>query len=218
MEEQITAERLTIGIVGGGRGGSAIYNLFGESSLCEIKYIVDQNINAPALNLARNAGIETSSNIKAMVMKRAVDLIVEATGAQEVFDNVQSWSDGSALLLSSKVALLIFNILDENRKGIFQEVYNDISAIRGNIISETDKVKKSLSDISDISLNMKILSFNAGVEAAHARGDSGGFAVIAAEFGHISNRTRKLADEVNEITDSIAGLTHGIDESLEKFK
>lgn len=218
MNEVNMTECLTIGIIGGGRGGTAIFNMFRQSSLCEIRYIVDRDINATALNLARAEGIEISSNIKATVIQRSVDLVIEATGVEEVFEEVRSWIGGSALLLSSRVALLIFNILDENRKGIFREVFNDINGIRENIVSETDKVKKSLSDITDISLNMKMLSFNAGIEASHAKGNAGGFAVIAGEFGNISNRTRRLADEVNEITDSIAGLTRDIDASLEKFK
>ncbi len=218
IREKKVSEKLTIGIVGGGRGGAAILDLFGNSSLCSVLFIADVNPRAEAFEAARDAGIETSTHIRAIIEKLSVDLIIEATGVQKVFDEVKSYIKENTILLSSSVALLLFNILDENRKTIFKDVRGNISSVRENIVLETEKVRGSLAEITDISLNMKILSFNAGVEAARSQGNSGGFAVIAKEFGAISNRTRKLVDDVNLVTDSIAGLTESIDEYLEKFE
>lgn len=182
-------EKLTIGIVGGGRGGAAMLDLFGKSALCSVCFIADVNPRALAFEAARDAGIEISTSIRGAIEKFSVDLIIEATGVQKVFDEVKSHISENTTLLSSSVALLIFNILDENRKTIFNEVRGNISSVRENIVSETEKVRGSLAEITDISLNMKVLSFNAGVEAARSQGTSGGFAVIAGEFGAISNRT-----------------------------
>jgi len=216
--ERTTAEELTVGIVGGGRGGQSILDIFSSSSQCRVSYIVDRSAAAPAFNSARKAGIETSTSVKNVVESNFVDLVVEATGIPTVLEGVKAWADDRTLILSSKIALLIFNIMNESRRDTFQEVHCDISNIRNSIEEETGRVKQTLLQVTDISLNMKLLSFNAGIEAAHAGKFARGFSIIAQEFGAISGKTRKLADEVNDITDSIAGLTDEIDRSLEKFK
>jgi len=210
--------KLTMGIVGGGQGGSNIYNIFKLSNLCEIKYIVDQNIQAPALKMAREVDIYTSSYIQQTVEDFSVDLIIEATGISSVTEQVNSWKDKDTLVLNSHIALLIFSIMDESRKEIFKDVHQDITDIRDNILSETERVKITLASITDISMKMNMLSFNAGIEASHAGGSAKGFTVIAQEFRNISSQTRDLAEQVNNVTDSIVGLSNDIDKSLEKFE
>ncbi|PKL36230.1 MAG: hypothetical protein CVV44_18610 [Spirochaetae bacterium HGW-Spirochaetae-1] len=93
-----------------------------------------------------------------------------------------------------------------------------LNEIKDTIFDETIKVKNSLSMITEISMNMRMLSFNAGIEATHSGVNGKGFAVIAGEFGTISDRTKKLADDVDVINDSIAGLSRKIEASLEKFR
>ena len=103
-----SGEVLTVGIVGGGRGGHAMMDIFGNSSQCTVKYIVDRSAAAPAFSRARKIGIKTSTEVRGMVENTYVDLVVEATGLAAVLEDVKKWAGDHSLVLSSRIALLIF--------------------------------------------------------------------------------------------------------------
>lgn len=208
---------MTIGIIGGGAGGREILHTFGNSSACRISYIVDINRNAAAFREARDAGIFTSIDMQKTVTTMGVDLIIEATGSKDVLQKIRSYADSSTEVISSTIALLMFTILDENRQRTNAEVKNDITSIRARILEETVKTSDTLAVISDIFRSMKIMAFNASVEAARAGHHGRGFAVLAEEVKKISERTQSLANTIKSVNDEIALLSDNINESIERF-
>lgn len=208
---------LTIGIIGGGAGGREILRTFSNSSACRILYIVDINRNAAAFKDARNAGIFTSTDMEKTVTTMNVDLIIEATGSKEVLHRIRGAADASTEVISSSIALLMFTILDENRQKTNSTVKNDITSIRSRIIEETVKIRETLAVISDIFRSMKIMAFNASVEAARAGQHGRGFAVLADEVKKISERTQTLANTIKKVNDEIALLSDNMNESIERF-
>lgn len=208
---------MTIGIIGGGAGGREILNTFSGSESCRIVYIIDINRNAPAFRDAKDAGIFTSTDMEKTVATMKVDLIIEATGSREVLHKIRSAADPSTEVISSTIALLMFTILDENRQKINSTVKSDIMSIRTKIIDETGKVRETLAVISEIFRSMKIMAFNASVEAARAGQHGRGFSVLADEVKKISERTQSLANTIKGVNAEIAALSENINDSIDRF-
>jgi hypothetical protein len=209
---------ITIGIVGGGKGGSQILNYISTIGSFKIVYVIDVNSNAIAFEKARKLNILVSTNMELTLKSNPVDFIIEATGARVVYERIKAIVPDSTEILSSKSALLIFNMLDESRKMTNTKVKKDIEAIRTGIVAETERVNNFLQDINSITVGMKILAMNASVEAARSGNQGKGFGVVAEEIKSVSERTRSLAQNIEKINESIVEMSTRIDASLENLK
>ncbi len=209
---------VTLGIVGGGRGGNQILKYIAGIGSFKISYIVDVNPGAIAFESARKLGIIASTSMELTVKSNPVDFIIEATGSRTVYEQISAIVPDSTEILNSKSALLIFNMLDESRKMTNSRVKKDIEAIRSEIVAETERVNHFLQDINGITVGMKILAMNASVEAARSGVHGKGFGVVAEEIKSVSERTRSLAQNIEKINDSIVEMSARIDESLENLK
>ncbi|QMV40632.1 methyl-accepting chemotaxis protein [Cohnella cholangitidis] len=67
----------------------------------------------------------------------------------------------------------------------------------------TDEMQKVFGLMNKITKNSKILSLNAGIEAARSGQQSGGFRVIAKEMGRLSDQTHDSLETVNRMTETI---------------
>lgn len=209
---------ITLGIVGGGKGGNEILKFIAGIGSFRILYVVDVNPGAIAFETARDLGIIASTNMDMTLKSNPVDFIIEATGSRSVYDRIVAVVPDTTEILNSKSALLIFNILDENRKMTNSRVKEDIEAIRTEIVAETKRVNSFLQDIDGITVGMKILAMNASVEAARSGAQGKGFGVVAEEIKSISERTRSLARNIELINQSIVEMSSRIDASLENLK
>lgn len=209
---------ITIGIVGGGRGGNQILKYIAGIGSFKVLYVVDVNPAAVAFESARRLGIIASTSMETTLKSNPVDFIIEATGSRTVYDRIAAIVSDSTEILNSKSALLIFNMLDESRKMTNSRVKKDIEAIRSDIVAETERVNHFLQDINGITVGMKILAMNASVEAARSGTHGRGFGVVAEEIKSVSERTRALAKNIEKINDSIVEMSTRIDQSLENLK
>lgn len=207
----------TIGIVGGGKGGNEILKYISGIPSLRILYVIDVNPNAVAFESARKMGISVSTNLETILKSTTVDFIIEATGSRNVFNTIMSNVPQSTEILSSKSALLIFNMLDETRKLSNSRVKEDIEAIRTEIIAETKRVKNFLEDISGITVGMNILGLNASIEAAHSGSFGRGFGVVAKEIKAVAEKTRSLAKNIENINVSIVEMSSRIDTALKNI-
>lgn len=73
----------------------------------------------------------------------------------------------------------------------------------GRLEESTEAMQRILGMLNKITKDSKILSLNAGIEAARAGSASGGFRVIASEMGRLSDQTNESIATVHEMTDSI---------------
>ncbi len=79
--------RVSIGLVGGGKGGSALFDLLLEWVPGKVAVIVDPRPDAPALSKARALGIPTAEHHRE-IFAYPVDLVLEATGQPAVLDDL----------------------------------------------------------------------------------------------------------------------------------
>ncbi|MFC5529876.1 methyl-accepting chemotaxis protein [Cohnella yongneupensis] len=73
----------------------------------------------------------------------------------------------------------------------------------GQLEVSTDAMQRILGILNKITKDSKILSLNAGIEAARSGQASGGFKVIASEMGHLSDQTNESISTVHQMTDVI---------------
>lgn len=215
-----TAERTvkTIGIVGGGKGGSEILKFIAGIAAVRVLFVVDVNAAALAFATARELGIPTSTNLELTLKSNPADFIIEATGSRKVYEKIAAVVPDSTEILGSRSALLIFNMLDESRRTANLKVKEEIETIREEIVNETSRVSLLLQDINGITVGMKVLALNASVEAARYGTGGKGFGVVAEEIKSISERTRALALSIERINESIVEMSNRIDISLEHLK
>jgi iron only hydrogenase large subunit-like protein len=87
----------------------------------------------------------------------------------------------------------------------FQVKLKDMTSRINESAHVTERLNQILKAINDISLQTKLLSLNASIEAAHA-GDAGkGFAVVAHEVGGLAKRTVDESAKIEPYTEEIRG-------------
>ncbi|WP_027088070.1 methyl-accepting chemotaxis protein [Cohnella panacarvi] len=73
----------------------------------------------------------------------------------------------------------------------------------GRLEQSTEAMQRILDLLDKITKDSKILSLNAGIEAARSGSSSSGFKVIASEMGRLSDQTNESIATVHEMTDAI---------------
>ncbi len=142
-------------IVGAGQGGTAILKLFEQIEMINVQAVADINQHAPGIELAVNKSINTyESYIDAL--NEPIDIIVETTGKEEVFNDLKNYKTRRSVLIPGTVAHVIYNLLNEKESLLDQ------------LKKETDSRDLLLNSIHDgmivIDLNHNITYVNEAAE------------------------------------------------------
>ena len=103
--------------------------------------------------------------------------------------------------LSHFVATDLLKTLNEINEGIRRALEETITMRKEQAAVTKQIVSESITHIEEVSMSVRLIAINAGVEAAHA-GDAGlGFSVIANEIKRLGESTNDAAQKLkNEIT------------------
>lgn len=104
-------ETINLAIVGGGRGGSSLVNLFRDNRRAKINYIVDNNPDAPGLQLAREHGIRILSRIEELEGCTDLDLVINVTGHEELNEEIKKVVPDPSSVLNTELSEIIHKIL-----------------------------------------------------------------------------------------------------------
>ncbi|XJZ26163.1 sigma 54-interacting transcriptional regulator [Bacillota bacterium Lsc_1132] len=102
-------------IVGAGKGGSAILKILNESEVLKVKMVVDRNVDAPGVLMARNEGIQTATDWRA-ILSENIDIIIEVTGDEAVFQQLRDAKSNQTVLIPGSVAFLIAKLMEEKEE------------------------------------------------------------------------------------------------------
>ncbi len=218
MEKNGISSKDLIGIVGGGRVGLDLLQLFSASQLTQVAYVVDINREAPAIVAARKMGIPTYSDLQ-MATKVPARFIIEVTGSSGVVDKIKSAIDGTQTqLITHDMAYIILQVIDENNHRTKNKAIQEIDEIKGQISQSIDGINNLVENIDSITSEMNILALNARIEAARA-GDSGkGFAVVASQMGKSAETVKAVIQEIDKVSRTIRETSNRIDRALKEMR
>ncbi|WP_010650803.1 sigma-54 interaction domain-containing protein [Oceanobacillus massiliensis] len=99
-------------IIGAGKGGTALINLLQETERMEIAAVVDTNVSAEGLKQAAREGIPIGSDW-ADWMEENIDIIIEATGNEQVLEEIIDRRPKKTIVIPGSVAYIISELLYE---------------------------------------------------------------------------------------------------------
>jgi two-component system NtrC family sensor kinase len=152
------ASPIRILILGGGKGGQALLELFASAPAVDVVGVADVNAEAPGMLLARNLGIDTGTDVLSAIVTMPADLIIDVTGDAAIGERLARLKPLGAEILGGTSALLVWKLAQYERdlrnqliqaeklatigtlaSGIAHEINNPLYAMTGlcdNLIDE----------------------------------------------------------------------------------
>ncbi len=103
-------------IIGAGKGGRALLEMFSGDPTVMIRGVADVNPWAPGLELARRLNIPVSTDLKTFVADPTVDLIIDVTGRPEVQSTIQAVKPPGAEVMGGASAKFMWDLLAERKR------------------------------------------------------------------------------------------------------
>jgi hypothetical protein len=207
-----------VGVIGGGKRGKNIYDLFSNSSSTQVSYVVDVNENAPGVVAARADGVSTYQRVED-IQSIPVDFIIEVTGMPEVVEKLDQMFGRTAVrLITHDMAKVVLEVIEENNRRLKTRSVHEINEIKGEITGHLERLGRLVEDIEDITSGVNMLAINARIEAARVGELGRGFGVVASEMGKSATSIKKITDEIERINKSIGETSDRIDASLKRLE
>lgn len=111
--------RVKVGIVGGGRGGSAILDIFKDNPLVQVSWLAEKDPKAKGVELARKLKIPVSKDFRKLV-KKGSDVVVNLTGSPAVREELEGILPPQTELVGGLSARLMWQLIEERRKKHFE--------------------------------------------------------------------------------------------------
>lgn len=126
-------------IIGAGNGGTALIRLFHSSDVSEVVAVVDRNSQAKGIELANSLHIPVSTEVEAFLLERT-DVIINATGDEELNAALQVRKKKNSVLIPGAVAKIIFRLLEEKENLILQQEVQSQTLLEAIIHSSEEAI------------------------------------------------------------------------------
>jgi transcriptional regulator with GAF, ATPase, and Fis domain len=103
-------------IIGAGKGGRALLEMFVGDPTVTILGIADLNPWAPGLELARRLNVPVATDLGALVADPTVDLIIDVTGSPDVERAIQTLKPLTAEVMGGASAKFMWDLLAERKR------------------------------------------------------------------------------------------------------
>jgi len=103
-------------IVGAGKGGRALLEMFSGDPTVTIVGVVDVNPWAPGLELARRLNVQVSTDLRELIADPQLDLIIDVTGNPEVQAAIQRLKPASTEVMGGASAKFMWDLLAERKR------------------------------------------------------------------------------------------------------
>lgn len=238
---------MNIAIVGAGNGGTNILKSLSRVDEVNVDIIVDTNLNAPGISLAKELGINYSKSVDDINASN-LDVIIEATGIEAVANEVYEKFSSDCKIIDSTGAFLIMTLVERDIETLEKlnkqmDIINETSTVvqdqikeisdsverihdvTNNLISTTetsnkyiDKSDKIINYVNKIAQQTKILGLNANIEAARAGKYGKGFSVVANEIQKLAGSSENFAKEINNILVKLSNELRKINSEIDNLK
>ena len=110
------AKKTNVLIIGAGKGGILLIDLFSKSTTVKIAGVVDRNPRAPGMQLARQRGIPTATHYKAFLRKKIINEIINVTGSKKVQDELLKYKLPHVEVIGGYSAKLMWDLIEERKQ------------------------------------------------------------------------------------------------------
>jgi methyl-accepting chemotaxis protein len=212
---QMDVVKKKVGIIGGGKVGLTMFNLFHGSQLSEVIYVVDINASAPAREAARAAGVPDFDNMD-RINRLPADFIVEVTGAQKVVERLNHIVEGtSQQIITHDMAYIVMQVLEEGNHRASQSVKCEIGQIHEKMDKSLQTIEDLVDNIGAVTSEMRILAINARIEAARAGEQGRGFAVVSAQMAKAVDSIQNIAVQIEKVNQVVHGASNKIQTTID---
>ncbi len=101
-----------VAIVGAGRGGTALMEIFANDPLVQIVGVAEVNAKAPGLALAKRLRIPVTRNYRTLLEMERVDLIIDVTGNPEVEQALQDFYRMGVTVIGGASAKFMWQLIE----------------------------------------------------------------------------------------------------------
>ncbi len=210
-----------VAIVGGGNIGRDLLQIFLKMDSIKVKYVLDINSKAPAIKLARENNIKTTSEIETILSDTGINLIIEVTGVDKVVTAIKNNKREETDLITGEAAYLVYNLIEDYKKfqqQLLFEVIEHLNHVHSEIEQDSRNINSLLAEINNVTGKLNMLAINASIEAAHAGSEGRGFSVVADEVKNLSEKSTQLVRNIDEINEDVIGLNNRIFEIISGLK
>jgi two-component system cell cycle sensor histidine kinase/response regulator CckA len=102
-------------IVGAGKAGSLLIDLFHKSDTVNIIGVIDKNPHASGIKLAHKLNIPTATHYKKFLRKKKLDEIINVTGSIKVQDELLTCKPPHVEVIGRQSAKLIWELIEERK-------------------------------------------------------------------------------------------------------
>ena len=219
MSDWYGAKNHAIGIVGGGRAGLGLLKFFHLSKIASVAFVVDPNLEAPAMETARANDIRTYSELADALHRAPCDIVFEVTGKENVTSELNQLIAGTSThVVTHHAARVVVQVQDENLERLRTSLTGPLNKIKSEINSSLDGSRNLVSRINQIMSSMQMLALNASIEAAKVGVHGKGFMVVADHMTKSVESVRNLTREIESMNGNILQVSAQIDSALEHLK
>lgn len=237
---------MNIVIVGAGQGGYNIICSFINIEDIKINMVIDRDMDAPGIRIAKEHGILCSKSIDD-INPNNTELILEVTGNNNVSKILYDKFQDKCTILDSKAALLIISLVKKdietlNKLNNSMEVITDTSStiekqlkeiatgvdsihkVSENLIISTEssneyitKTDEIIKYVDKMAKHTKILGLNAAIQAARAGEQGKGFSVVSTEIQKLAENNKSFSVEISKMLNQLSEEIRKIKEETSKL-
>jgi PAS domain S-box-containing protein len=116
-------------VIGAGKGGTAILNLLSEMKTLKTRVIIDKNLQAPGIRIAKKQGIPYGNDWRTFINKE-IDIIIDVTGDEQVYRELQQFKE-DFIIVPGSIAEMIVHLFKEKEQ-LIRELQSE--TIKGDVM------------------------------------------------------------------------------------
>jgi hypothetical protein len=105
-----------VAIIGAGKGGRALLEMFAGDPTVTILGVVDVNPWAPGLELARRLNIPVATDLRGLIADPRLDLVIDVTGSPEVQRAILELKPAATEVMGGASARFMWDLLAERKR------------------------------------------------------------------------------------------------------
>ncbi|MBI4469137.1 MAG: sigma 54-interacting transcriptional regulator [Acidobacteria bacterium] len=105
-----------VALIGAGKGGRALLELFHQDPTVSIVGVVDVDERAPGLVLARELGLPVSNDFRLLLRDHDFDLVIDVTGNPEVGREIRAFESDRGEVLGGVAARFIWEFIEAKKE------------------------------------------------------------------------------------------------------